>query len=101
MRCCKNLGVTEFDSALDQGNRLFLFSWLMPWEEMEETYSPQFHNTTGAPCQACTAESAYMQFFLGFAYHSSTTPFDSSRMAHCHKRFSEEDSLARRFSGVP
>ena len=86
----------------------------MPWEELEETYAPQFNPTTGAPAKPVRLafgalfikqrlgltdeetveqirENAYMQFFLGFAGYSSKAPFDPSMMVHFRKRFSEED----------
>jgi len=40
-----------FDGTLDLDNRWVLFSSLMPWEELEETYAPQFSPTTGAPAK--------------------------------------------------
>lgn len=86
----------------------------MPWEELEETYAPQFSPTTGAPAKSVRLsfgalfikqrlgltdeetveqirDNAYMQFFLGFAGYSSKAPFDPSMMVHFRKRFSEED----------
>ncbi len=87
---------------------------MMPWEELEETYAPQFNPTTGAPAKPVRLafgalfikqrlgltdeetveqirENAYMQFFLGFAGYSSRAPFDPSMMVHFRKRFSEEE----------
>ena len=86
----------------------------MPWEELEETYAPQFSPTTGAPAKPVRLafgalfikqrlglsdeetveqirENAYMQFFLGFAGYSSKAPFDPSMMVHFRKRFSQEE----------
>lgn len=103
-----------FGGTLDSDNRWVLFSSLMPWEELEETYAPQFNPTTGAPAKPVRLafgalfikqrlgltdeetveqirENAYMQFFLGFAGYSSKAPFDPSMMVHFRKRFSEED----------
>jgi hypothetical protein len=74
---------------LDPDNRWVLFSSLMPWEELEETYAPQFSPTSGAPARSVRLafgalfikqrlgmsdeetveqirENAYMQFFSGF-----------------------------------
>jgi len=99
---------------LDPDNLWVLFSSLMPWEALEETYAPQFNSTTGAPAKPVRLafgalfikqrlgltdeetveqirENAYMQFFLGFAGYSSKPPFDPSMMVHFRKRFSEED----------
>ena len=79
-----------FGGTLDPENRWVLFSSLMPWEELEATYAPQFSPTTGAPAKPVRLafgalfikqrlgltdeetveqirENAYMQFFLGFA----------------------------------
>jgi hypothetical protein len=103
-----------FGGTLDPENRWVIFSSLMPWEELEETYAPQFNPTTGAPAKPVRLafgalfikqrlgltdeetveqirENAYMQFFLGFAGYSSKAPFDSSMMVHFRKRFSKED----------
>jgi hypothetical protein len=103
-----------FGGTLDPDNRWVLFSSLMPWEELEEAYAPQFNPTTGAPAKPVRLafgalfikqrlgltdeetveqirENAYMQFFLGFAGYSSKAPFDPSMMVHFRKRFSEED----------
>jgi hypothetical protein len=101
-----------FGGTLDTDNRWVIFSSLMPWEELEETYAPQFNPTTGAPAKPVRLafgalfikqrlglsdeetveqirENAYMQFFLGFAGYSSKAPFDPSMMVHFRKRFSE------------
>ena len=103
-----------FGGTLDADNRWVIFSSLMPWEELEETYAPQFSPTTGAPAKPVRLafgalfirqrlgltdeetveqirENAYMQFFLGFAGYSSKAPFDPSMMVHFRKRFTEED----------
>ena len=103
-----------FGGTLDPDNRWVLFASLMPWEELEETYAPQFSPTTGAPAKPVRLafgalfikqrlgltdeetveqirENAYMQFFLGFAGYSSKPPFDPSMMVHFRNRFSEED----------
>ena len=40
-----------FGGTLDLDNRWVIFSSLMPWEELEETYAPQFNLTTGAPAK--------------------------------------------------
>lgn len=103
-----------FSGTLDSENRWVLFSALMPWEELEQAYAPQFSTTTGAPAKPVRLafgalfikqrlgltdeetveqirENAYMQFFLGFAGYSSKIPFDPSMMVHFRKRFSQED----------
>jgi IS5 family transposase len=103
-----------FGGTLDPNNRWVVISSLMPWEELEETYAPQFSPTTGAPAKSVRLafgalfikqrldltdeetveqirENAYMQFFLGFAGYSSKAPFDPSMMVHFRKRFSEDD----------
>ncbi len=41
-----------FCGRLDPENRWVLFSSLMPWDELEETYAPQFIPTTGAPAKS-------------------------------------------------
>jgi IS5 family transposase len=84
-----------FGGTLESDNCWMIFSSLMPWEELEETYTPQ----TGAPAKPVRLafgalfirqrlgltdeetveqirENAYMQFFLGFAGYSSKAPFD-------------------------
>lgn len=103
-----------YGGTLDPDNRWVIFSSLMPWDELEETYAPQFSRTTGAPAKSVRLafgalfikqrlglsdeetveqirENAYMQYFLGFAGYSSKVPFDPSMMVHFRKRFSEED----------
>ena len=103
-----------FGGTLDPENRWVLFSSLMPWEELEETYAPQLSPTTGAPAKPVRLafgalfnqqrlglsdeetveqirEDAYMQFFHGFAGYSSKAPFDPSMMVHFRKRFSQEE----------
>lgn len=40
-----------FGGTLDPENRWVLLSALMPWEELEETYSPQFSPTVGPPAK--------------------------------------------------
>ena len=37
-----------FGGTLAPDNLWVLFSSLMPWEELEEIYAPQFNTTTGA-----------------------------------------------------
>ncbi len=37
-----------FGGTLDPDNRWVIFSFLMPWEELEDAYAPQFNPTTGA-----------------------------------------------------
>lgn len=37
-----------FGGTLDSDNRWVIFFSLMPWEELEETYAPQFNFTTDA-----------------------------------------------------
>ncbi len=41
-----------FGGTLDPNNRWVVFSSLMPWEELEETYASQFSPTTGAPAKS-------------------------------------------------
>jgi hypothetical protein len=103
-----------FGGTLDPDNRWVIFSTLMPWEELEETYARQFNPATGAPAKPVRLafgalfikqrlglsdeetveqirENAYMQFFLGFAGYFSKSPFDPSMMVHFRNRFSEKD----------
>ena len=86
----------------------------MAWEELEETYAPQFSPTTGAPAKPIRLafgalfikqrlglsdeetvelirENPYTQFFLGFSEYSSKAPFDPSMMVHFRKRIIKED----------
>jgi len=42
-----------FGGSLDPENRWLLFTLLMPWEELEETYAPQF-NPNWRSCNAYT-----------------------------------------------
>ena len=83
-----------------------VFSSLMPWEELEETYAPQFNPTTGAPAKPVRLafgalfikqrlgltdeetveqirENAYMQFFLGFVKrHRKLSHFRHRKLSH-------------------
>jgi hypothetical protein len=90
----KQLSIEEFHvsfgDTLDPENRWVLFAKLMPTDEIEEAYAPQFSPTTGAPAKPARLafgalfvkqrlglsdeetveqirENACMQFFLGFA----------------------------------
>ena len=88
-----------FGGTLDPENRWLLLSALMLWEELVETYASQFSPTVGAPAKPVRLafgalfikqrlgltdeetfhqirESAYIQYFLGFAGHSNKAPFD-------------------------
>jgi hypothetical protein len=104
-----------FSGTLDLVNRWAHFASLMPSDEIEEAYAPQFNPTTGAPAKPARLafgalfikqqrlgltdeeiveqirEHGYMQFLLGFFGYSSKAPFDPSMMVHFRKRFSEED----------
>jgi len=103
-----------FGGTLDPENRWVLLSALMPWEELEETYAPQFSPTVGAPAKPVRLafgalfikqrlgltdeetvhqiqENAYMQFFLGYAGYSNKASFYPSMMVHFRKRFLDED----------
>jgi IS5 family transposase len=84
-----------FGGTLDPANRLVLFATLLPSDEIEEAYVPQFSPTTGAPAKPARLafralfikqrlglsdeetveqirEDAYMQFFLVFAWCTVT-----------------------------
>lgn len=97
-------------TSLEPELRWVVFSSLMPWEELEDTYAPQFEPTTGAPAKPVRLafgallikqrlgltveqirENAYLQYFLGFAGYSSKAPYDPSMMVHFRKRFSQEE----------
>ncbi|QPN67090.1 IS5 family transposase [Synechococcus sp. CBW1006] len=103
-----------FGGTLDPENRWVQLEGLIPWDELEETYAPQFSATIGAPAKSVRMafgalyikqklgltdeetvhqirENAYIQFFLGFAGYTAKAPFDASMMVHFRKRFSDED----------
>ena len=40
-----------FGGKLDPANRWIKLEELMPWEELEEAYAPQFNATIGAPAK--------------------------------------------------
>lgn len=117
---CRNeqISIEEFNLSfggkLDAENRWIFFSSLIPWEELEEIYAPQFSSTTGAPAKPGRMafgalfikqrlglndeetveqirENPYLQYFLGFSSFSCKAPFNPSMMVHFRKRFSEED----------
>ena len=89
-----------FGGTLDPDNHWVLFAMLMPSDEIEEAYLPQFSPTTSTPAKPARLafgalfikqrlglsdeetfeqirENAYMYFFLGFSGYSSKTPFDT------------------------
>jgi len=99
-----------FCGTLDPDNRGGLFASLLPSDEIEEPFAPQFNPTTGAHSKPAhlafgalfikqrlgltdeeTVEqiraNAYMQFILGFACYSSKASFDPSMMVYFRKRF--------------
>lgn len=103
-----------FGGTLDPANRWVLLEKLIPWQELEETYAPQFSANVGAPAKPVRLafgslyikqrlgltdeetvlqiqENHYIQFFLGFAGYSNKAPFDPSMMVHFRKRFSDKD----------
>jgi hypothetical protein len=41
-----------FGGTLDPSNRWVVFSSLIPWDEVEETYGTQFGSTIGAPAKS-------------------------------------------------
>jgi hypothetical protein len=94
-----------FGGTLDPANRWVLLEKLIPWQELEETYEPQFSANVGAPAKPIRLafgslyikqrlgltdeetvlqiqENHCIQFFLGFAGYSSNAPFDPSMMVH-------------------
>jgi len=79
----------SFCGTLDPDNRWVLLAELIPWQELEEAYTPQFSANVGAPEKAVSLAfgslyikqrlepideksvlqiqmNPYMQFFLGF-----------------------------------
>ena len=103
-----------FGGTLDPANRWVLLEKLIPWQELEETYAPQFSANVGAPAKPVRLafgslyikqrlgltdeetvlqiqENHYIQFFLGFAGYISKAPFDPSMMDHFRRRFSDKD----------
>jgi hypothetical protein len=94
-----------FGGTLDSDNRWVIFSFLMPWEDLEKICASQFNPTTGAPTKPVRLafgalfikqrlgltgeetveqirENSYMQFLLGFAGYSSKASFAPSMMVH-------------------
>ena len=103
-----------FGGTLDPDNRWVVLAQLIPWEELESSYAPQFSATIGAPAKSVRLafgalyikqrlglsdeetvlqiqENPYMQYFLGFSGYSSKAPFDPSMMVHFRKRLSDKD----------
>jgi IS5 family transposase len=62
------LSIEEFHvpsgGSLDPDKRWLIFSSLMPWEEMEETYAPQFNPTTGAGASAKPVRLLFGALFI-------------------------------------
>ena len=103
-----------FGGTLDPDNRWVLLAELIPCQELEEAYAPQFSANLDAPAKPVRLafgslyskqrlgltdeetvlqiqENPYMQFFLGFSAYSSKVPFDPSMMVHFRKRVLDED----------
>jgi hypothetical protein len=53
-----------FGGRLDHENRLALLSALMPWEELQETYAPQFSPTVSARAPAKPVRLAFGALFI-------------------------------------
>jgi transposase, IS5 family len=94
-----------FGGTLDPDKRWVRLAELIPWQELEEAYAPQFSTNVGAPAKAGRLafgslyikqrlgltdqetvlqiqENAYMQFFFGSSGYPSKAPFDPSMMVH-------------------
>ena len=103
-----------FGGTLDPANRWIKLEELMPWEELEEAYAPQFNATIGAPAKPVRLafgalyikqrlgltdeetvdqirENPYIHFFLGFEGYTNKKPFDPSMMVHFRKRLTDDD----------
>jgi transposase, IS5 family len=98
-----------FGGKLDPGNRWVVLSDVIPWQSLENSYAPQYNDTTGAPAKSfrmafgalysqhrlgitdretvdLIMESPYLQFFIGLSGFQYLKPFDSSMMVHFRKR---------------
>ncbi len=94
--------------TLAPDTRVVMFTPLMPSDEKEEAYAPQFSPTTGPPSKPVRLafgalvikqrlglidwgtveqirEKQYLQLFLGSAGYSSKARFDPSMMVHFRK----------------
>jgi hypothetical protein len=94
-----------FGGTLDPDNRWMLLAELIPWQEREEAYVPQFSANVGDPAKPVrlafgslyikqrlgltdeetvlkVQENPYMQFIFGFSGYSRDLPFDPSMMVH-------------------
>jgi len=101
-----------YQPKLDPNNRWIILSELVPWEEIEEKYSPLFAED-GAPAIPIRiavgsliikerlgltdddtvysiTENPYLQRFLGYDQFSIIPPFDQSSLTHFRKRFTKE-----------
>jgi hypothetical protein len=112
--------------TLDPDNRWVVFSTLMPWEELEETYTSQFSPTTGAPAKSLRLafgvlfikqrlgltdeetveqirENAYMQFVLGFTGYSSkaTTSYPGKDLLPIDQGITLNVSFGKGFAAQP
>lgn len=67
-----------FGVMLDPDNRWVLFSSLMPWEELEETYAPQFSPTTGAPAKPVRLAFGALFIKQRLGLTNDTTPTDET-----------------------
>ena len=92
-----------FGGTLDPANRWIKLEELMPWEELEEVYAPQFNATIGAPAKPVRLafgalyikqrlgltdeetvdqirDNPYIHYFLGFEGYMNKKSFDPSMM---------------------
>ena len=62
-----------FGDTLESDNRWVIFSSLIPWEELEETYPPHFNPTTDAPAKPVSQAlgSLIIEQRLGFSDEES------------------------------
>ncbi len=103
-----------FGGELSGTNRWVKLAQMVPWEEVEECYRPNFAGTgMGAPAKTARIafgaliikerlgitdeetveqilENPYLQHFLGLSEYSSEQLFDPSMMVHFRKRFGSD-----------
>jgi hypothetical protein len=102
-----------FGVELRTDNRWVKLASMMPWEEIEESYSQNFEGANGQEAKPGRLafgalyiqnrlkitdeetvdqirENASMQYFCGFESYTTEKPFDSSLMVHFRKRITPE-----------
>ena len=102
----------SFGGRLRSDNRWVKLSKIVPWEQIERSYTVRLNEDRGAPALSAgialgsliikeklglsdeetveqVRENPYLQYFLGYEAYHDKRPFDSSMMVHFRKRLGQ------------